>query len=153
MAVTSSDKVLIGAALLVAVGSAIGFGILILRQTGVPIGPAPRVELTNAPYVATAPDAPPVKTDTWGAPVAQTRGREWIYDAFTPPEIFYNSRSKQFTVKPPSSLVEEDALESFGIELVAVQPEPFRLQLIGYVGGEGSWKGMFQNVASGEVFL
>ena len=153
MAVTSSDKVLVGAALLMALASAAGFGWLIIKQTSVPIGPAPRVELTNAPYVPTAPDAPPVKAETWSAPVAQTRGREWIYDAFTPPEIFYNSRSKQFTVKPPSSLVDEDALESFGIELVAVKPEPFRLQLIGYVGGEGNWRGMFQNVVSGEVFL
>jgi hypothetical protein len=34
-----------------------------------------------------------------------------------------------------------------------VRPEPFRLQLIGYVGGEGDWRGTFENVATGEVFL
>jgi hypothetical protein len=94
-----------------------------------------------------------VKIETWAAPVAQSRGREWIYDAFTPPEIFYNARSKQFTVKPPSSLVDEDSQEAFGLELIAVRPEPFRLQLIGYAGGEGNWRGTFQNVLSGEVFL
>ena len=34
-----------------------------------------------------------------------------------------------------------------------MRPEPFRLQLIGYVGGEGNWRGTFQNLVSGEVFL
>lgn len=153
MAAPSRDKVLLGAALVLALASAAAFGVLLVRHTGVPAGPIPRVELAATPYVASAPDAPPVKTDTWNAPVAQTRGREWIYDTFTPPEIFYNARSRQFTVKPPSSLLDEDAQESFGLELVAVRPEPFRLQLIGYVGGEGNWRGTFQNVLSGEVFL
>src|SRR5215207_6837239 len=153
MAVPSSDKVYIGSALVLAIVSAAVFRTLAIRHTGAPKGPVPRVELANSPYTPTAPDAPPVKTETWSAPVAQSRGREWIYDAFTPPEIFYNARSKQFTVKPPSSLMDEEAQESFGVELVAVRPEPFRLQLIGYVGGEGNWRGMFQNVATGEMIL
>ncbi len=153
MAAPSSDKVYVGAALVLAIASAIVFGTLTWRHTGAPKGPPPHVELANAPYNPTAADAPPVKTETWAAPVAQSRGREWIYDAFTPPEIFYNARSKQFTVKPPSSLLDEDAQESFGLELISVRPEPFRLQLIGYVGAEGTWKGMFQNVLTGEVFL
>jgi hypothetical protein len=152
MAGPSSDKVLFGGALLLAVASAAGFAYLAWRNA-VPTGPIPQVELASAPYAPTAPEAAPVKTEFWAAPAAQTRGREWIYDAFTPPEIFYNSRSKQFTVKPPSSLVDEEAQESFGIELVAVRPEPFRLQLIGYVGGERNWKGIFQNVATGETIL
>src|SRR5687767_8983350 len=109
---------------------------------------------THFPYTTLfRSQAPPVKMETWAAPVAQSRGREWIYDTFTPPEIFYNARSKQFTVKPPSSLLDEDAQESYGLDLVAVRPEPFRLQLIGYVGGEGNWRGMFQNLVSGHVFL
>jgi hypothetical protein len=153
MAVTSSDKVLLGSAALLAVSSAVIFGFMAVRHIGAPSGVIPEVVLTDTPYVPAAPDAPPVKTETWAAPVAQSRGRDWIYDTFTPPEIFYNARSKQFTVKPPSSLLDEDAMEAFGLELVAVRPEPFRLQLIGYVGGEGNWRGMFQNLVSGQVFL
>lgn len=153
MAVPSSDKVLLGAAALLLLASAGTFGTLALRPTDPSNVPVPQVELTSAPYVARAPEAPPIKTDTWAAPGAQARGRDWIYDAFTPPEIFYNARSKQFTIKPPSSLWDEDAQESFDLELVAVRPEPFRLQLIGYVGGEGNWRGMFQNLVSGQVFL
>jgi len=153
MAAPSSEKVLLGAAALVALASAAGFGWMTFMHPSAASAPLPRVELATTPYEPTAPDAPAVRTDTWAAPVAQTRGREWIYDAFTPPEIFYNARSKQFAVKPPSGLLDEEALEAFGLELVAVRPEPFRLQLIGYVGGEGTWRGTFQNTVTGEVFL
>lgn len=153
MAALSSDKVLLGAAALLALASAAGFGWMTFTHPSAASSPIPRVELATSPYEPMAPEAPAVRTETWGAPVAQSRGREWIYDAFTPPEIFYNPRSKQFTVKPPSSLLDEDAMEAFGLELVAVRPEPFRLQLIGYVGGEGTWRGTFQNAVSGEVFL
>lgn len=153
MAAPSSDKVLLGAAALLALASAAGFGWVTFTHPSAASTPLPRVELATSPYEPTAPEAPAVRTETWAAPVAQSRGREWIYDAFTPPEIFYNARSKQFTVKPPSSLLDEDALEAFGLELVSVRPEPFRLQLIGYVGGEGTWRGTFQNAVTGEVFL
>lgn len=153
MAAPSSEKVLLSAAALVALASAAGFGWVTFTHPSAASTPLPRVELATSPYEPTAPDAPAVRTDTWAAPVAQSRGREWIYDAFTPPEIFYNARSKQFVVKPPSGLLDDDALEAFGIELVTVRPEPFRLQLIGYVGGEGTWRGTFQNAVTGEVFL
>src|ERR1043165_1804652 len=153
MAAVSRDKILIGSALLLAIASTAAFGYLSMRHSGVPSGPIPQVQLADAPYAPTAPDAPPIKTETWAAPVAQTRGREWIYDAFTPPEIFYNARSKQFTVKPPSSLMDEEAQESFGVELVAVRPEPFRLHLTGFVGSEGSYRGMLHNVTSIDQIL
>ncbi|MBI5693913.1 MAG: hypothetical protein HZC55_27890 [Verrucomicrobia bacterium] len=153
MPALSSDKVLFGAAVLLALGSAAGFGMLAIRRDASPNAPVPQVQLTEAPYAPTAPEAPPIKTEQWPAPPAQTRGRDWVYDAFTPPEIYYNPRSKGFTVRPPSSLLDEETTEAFGIELVAVRPEPFRLQLIGYVGQPGSWRGVFQNAMSGEVFL
>ncbi len=153
MAVTSSDKALLGGALALVLISAGTFGYLSYRTMMTPDAPPPRVELASVPYEPIAPDAPAVKIETWSAPVAQSRGREWIYDTFTPPEIFYNARSKQFTVKPPSSLMDEEAFEEFGLELIAVKPEPFRLQLIGFVGDEGRWKGMFQNVQTGETLL
>ena len=154
MKASTNDKVLLGAGLLLALASAAAFGTMVWRHVGFPSGEVPTVELAGTGYAARAPEAPAVRTETWAAPVAQSRGRDWIYDTFTPPEIFYNARSKQFTVRPPSSLVEEAAVqEDFGVELVAVQPEPFRLQLIGYAGGGGSWRGTFLNLATGEVFL
>ncbi len=153
MAAPSSEKVLLGAALLLALGSAAGFGTRVMRHDSSAGQPVPEVQLASSPYTPTAPEAPPVKTESWAAPASQSRGRDWVYDTFTPPEIYYNPRSRQFSVRPPSSLLEGETTEAFGIELVAVRPEPFRLQLIGYVGGEGNWRGTFQNAMSGEVFL
>lgn len=154
MAANSSDKLLLAAAVLVAAGSAAVFGTLAWRSASAAREPVPAVELAGEPYQPSVKPAPPVKTETWSAPVAQSRGREWLYDAFTPPEIFYNARTRQFTVKPPTSLVEPEAVEeAFGLELVAVRPEPFRLQLIGFIGEEGNWRGTFENLRTGEVFL
>jgi hypothetical protein len=154
MANHGKEKFLLATAGVVALASALAFGALAWRNTRGPHGPVARVTLSTEAYTPTATDAPAVKTELWNQPVAQSRGRDWVYDTFTPPEIFYNARSKHFTVKPPLGAVDETAPEEpFGLELVSVRPEPFRLQLIGYVGGEGDWRGTFQNVATGEVFL
>jgi len=153
MALSSSDKTLLGGAALLAIASAAVFASMMWRHAAAVPPPLARVELAQGAYVPSAPDAVTLKTETWAAPGAQSRGREWIYDTFTPPEIFYNARSRQFTVLPPSSLMDEDSIEPFGLELISVRPEPFRLQLIGYVGTEGNWRGTFQNVVTGEVFL
>ena len=153
MAALSKENLFLYAALVLAAGSAGVFGTLGVKNARAPRGPAARVQLADSPYTLTVADAAVVKTDVWLAPAAQSKGRDWIYDAFTPPEIFYNARSKHFTVKPPLAGNDDTPEEPFGLELVAVRPEPFRLQLIGYVGGEGDWRGTFENVATGEVFL
>lgn len=89
----------------------------------------------------------------WMPPPAQSRGPDWIFDAFTPPEIFYHSPSGAFTLRPPVVVESDVTVEAFGLELVAVRPEPFRFQLIGHAGGDGDWRGLFENVLTGEVLL
>lgn len=153
MAAIRKEKFLVTAALVLLIASSTVFGVMSWRAAGAPSAPIAQVKLADAPYPPTATDAPAVKTDIWNQPGAQSRGRDWIYDTFTPPEIFYNARSRHFTVKPPLGAGDDVPEEPFGLDVVAVRPEPFRLQLIGYVGGEGDWRGTFQNVASGEVFL
>jgi hypothetical protein len=154
MAALSPEKVYLVASAALALASAAVCGTFIWRHAHAPQTAVAQVEFSDTPYAATVADAAIVKTDTWTSPSSQTRGRDWIYDTFTPPEIFYNARSKHFTVKPPASMTEEGVLEeAFGVELVTVRPEPFRLQLIGYLGGEGTWRGTFEIVGTGEVFL
>ena len=140
-------------ALMLLLVSAGAFGWLTWRHLAASAAPVPQVQLGEAPYAAAVAEAGPVNTDTWNPPAAQSRGRDWVYDAFTPPEIFYHARSKQFTVKPPTGVVEGDPEEPFGLDLVSVRPEPFRLQLIGYFGEGASARGTFQNLLTGEVFL
>jgi hypothetical protein len=145
-------KTCFAAALGLVVVSAAVFGALGWRnldRSSVPLEP---VKLADAIYTPAIAETTTLPQDGWNPPPPQSRGRDWVYDTFTPPEIFYNARSRQFTVKPPDGFLDDEPAD-FGIELVAVRPEPFRLQLIGYVGGDGNWRGTFENLLSGEVFL
>lgn len=154
MAALSKEKVNLLAAAGLAIASAVVCGIFIQRQASAPQAAVATVELADTPYTPTVAEAAIVKTDTWTPSPPQTRGRDWVYDTFTPPEIFYNARTKNFTVKPPAAVSEEGVVEEpFGVELVAVRPEPFRLQLIGYVGEGSAARGTFENTSSGEVIL
>lgn len=154
MAALSQEKIYLLAASGLALASAAVCGTYAWRHANAPQAAVATVQLADTPYTATVAEPAIIKTDIWTPPPPQTRGRDWVYETFTPPEIFYNARSKHFTVKPPAAVSEEVAIEeAFGVELVSVRPEPFRLQLIGYMGTEGSERGTFENVATGEVFL
>lgn len=151
MSASPSAKSLLLAATALAVVSAGVFGTLIWRQgAAAPLGRPP---LSAAPYAPAAVEAPTVKHTVWEAPAPLARGRDWIYDVFTPPEIFYNARTRQFAVSAPLPATDDAPESPFGLELVSVRPEPFRLQLIGYVGGARDARGIFENRRSGEVFL
>lgn len=153
MAPLSKEKTYVIAALALVIASAAVCGTLAWRHATGPQTVVATVELTNTPYEATVAEAEVVKTDTWAQPPAQTRGRDWIYDTFSPPEIFYNARTKHFTVKPPAALLDDGLPEEpFGLDLVSVRNEPFRLQLIGYVGTDGNERGLFENLQTSEVF-
>jgi hypothetical protein len=146
----SAHKLLLAGAGLALVSAAVFAGLAWRAGSAGPIG---RPALTGAPYTPVAVDAPVVKTETWDAPAPHPRGRDWVYDVFTPPEIFYHARTRQFAVKPPAGTGEDAPEVPFGVELIAVKRDPFRLQLIGYVGEENEARGIFENLVSGEVFL
>lgn len=148
------DRVILAVAVALALGSTTAFGLLVRRHAVPSASTSPaRVPAVGGIYEPRAPRLRSAKTEIWAEPAAQSRGSEWVYDAFTPPEIFYDPRAKEFTVKPPVDPIAEEIQDPFGLELVAVRPEPFRLQLVGYVGEEGNWRGTFENVISGETFL
>jgi hypothetical protein len=152
MVTSSSHRVLLFSGFgLIAVSAAV-FAFLGFRHVKAP-GPAAPLALAEAAYTPAIADAAPQGSESWSPPPAQARGREWVYDTFTPPQIFFNARLKQFTVKPPAGFIEEAPEEAFGLELIAVRPEPFRLQLIGYIGGDGNWRGTFENLVTHETFL
>jgi hypothetical protein len=98
---------------------------------------------------------PERKTAIWPEPVPQARGREWIFDLFTPPEIFYAEDSRQFSVIPPrlAAVAAKPEPDDFGLTLVGVRREPYRLQLVGFLGDEGNALGAFENILSTEHFL
>ncbi len=93
----------------------------------------------------------------WAEAPSQSAGERWIYDVFTPPRIFYNTQTRQFTVVPPERPQPpgEEPLPPppppFGLELVTVEQPLFRLQLVGYVGEGEQARGNFLNVETGAV--
>lgn len=96
----------------------------------------------------------------WRAPEPQSRGPGWIYELFTPPDIYRDSRTREFSVAVPTEssptkaeVVNAVATPTFPLELVEVKRALFRLQLIGFVGDETKGCGLFENAATTEVFV
>jgi len=154
MAAKSQDKIIFGVALLVLL-SAGAWAFLqqsklaALRNDPVTGGGS------KAAYVPAGIDAPKVSTSTWPTAPSQTRGPLWIYHVFTPPEIYYTEATKEFSVTPPTppALLEQPKVIPFGLELVEIKQDVFRLQLVGYVGNAGTYIGTFENTVTGDTFL
>jgi hypothetical protein len=155
MAAKSQDKILFGAALVLLLASA---GWMALQGSKLSALRASSEAAVNpAAYVPAGIDAPVTTSTTWPTAPAQTTGPEWIYDLFTPPEIYYNEATKKFTVTPPEIVKPEDRVDTkpipFGVDLVQVKQDAFRLQLVGYIGVEGDYRGTFENAISGETII
>jgi len=113
--------------------------------------PGPKRTVEN--YAPAELTAPPANHPIWPSPVAQSHGGDWIYDVFTPPVIYYDSHALRFSVAPPPSEVTEPATTTGKKPAGKSQRELFRLQLVGFIGGEGNYAGTFENGATTEHFL
>ncbi|MBI5422619.1 MAG: hypothetical protein HZA32_00940 [Opitutae bacterium] len=108
--------------------------------------------LVDAPYATAALPALDAAPGAWRKPTVQSSGGGWIYELFTPPVIYYHATARAFTVTPPTYLAEKNNLP-FGLELLAVKREPFRLQLVGYVGAPGDIVAAFVSQQTPETLL
>ncbi|MFA6960351.1 MAG: hypothetical protein WC205_06355 [Opitutaceae bacterium] len=151
MAAKSQDKVLFGVALLLLLSS-LGWALLQNSKLGA-LRQASNATITPSAYVPAGIDAPTVSTKTWPVAPSQTRGAEWIYDVFTPPEIYYDANTKEFSVTLPKPPPPPPPPQPFGLSLVEVKQDAFRLQLVGYIGGEGDYLGNFENAITGETII
>jgi hypothetical protein len=151
MAAKSQDKILFGAALLLLLASA---GWAVLQNSKIAeFKTAPDTNVAQVAYVPTGTDAPRVSTRSWPLPPAQTRGADWIYDVFTPPEIYYEEATKQFSVTLPKPPPPPPPAAPFGLVFVGIKQDAFRLQLVGYVGAEGDYRGTFENGVTGDTII
>lgn len=138
-------KILCGLALLLALGASAGMALR--KPSGVARRAAGGAVYSPAPEMAAW-----TKTAAWREPAAGKDG--WRYDVFTPPVVYYDSLAKKFSVTPPESRETRPAGEAaFGLELREVRRTPGRLQLVGYVSGNGGHLGAFENTLTGEIFL
>jgi len=148
------DRILLGAALAAAVASFVWFGWAVSTAGRVHRAVTPGASLPAATSAQADAGSPAGRMEPWQPPSTQSRGPRWVYDLFTPPSISYDAQTGQFDVTPPLDPARENGSAAPpGVELIAVRRDPFRLQLVGYVGGEGAFLGTFEDLATGEVFL
>jgi hypothetical protein len=100
-----------------------------------------QVALAGPVHLAPALPVEPARVP-WMRPVAQSEGAGWVYEVFTPPEIYFNAAARSFAVTPPRYAAEVTETV-FGLELLDVRLAPYRLQLAGYFGAPGDYLAAF----------
>lgn len=89
----------------------------------------------------------------WADPAEGTTPDTWVFDVFTPPVIYYDRETGRFSVSPPEVTApgDEDVLaKPFGVALLRVVRQPYRLQLVGYSGTTEEPLGIFADQISGD---
>ena len=153
----TSELCLVALSALCPLASATWFGCFADRAPIV-IGAPARISLTADPEKPFADDVSAGRVLSWLPPKPQSRSDEWIYDVFTPPEIFYDAGLKQFAVIPPR--VAGEHADGVGesepppeLLLVSVERPLFRLQLVGFFQSGSATFGLFENCLTTETFL
>ncbi len=135
------EKPLLGLATLAFAASVIWLGQqqgAVRRLRAQPVAAVP----AGASYEPAGLKPPETRVMAWPSPAVQSHGPRWHYELFTPPVIYYNAPARSFTVTPP--LPDQGGSEAPpGLELLAVRPEEFRLQLVGYFGAPGDYRAAF----------
>ena len=108
-------------------------------------------QLAGASYELANLCAPDLPGAVWPKAPSQSHGGGWFYEVFTPPVIYYNTLANSFDVTAPG-LAGESGLE-FGIELLDVKREQYRLQLVGYIGRPGDYHAAFVSPNQPETLL
>jgi hypothetical protein len=110
-------------------------------------------------YEATNLTIEPPVSRQWAEAPAQSAGDKWLFEVFTPPKIYYNEETKQFTVIPPvraaapAETVVEPPKPEFGLKLAKVEQPLFRLQLVGAVNFGPDARGTFSNSLTGDIII
>ncbi len=153
MPAPTSDKIIIGISALVFAG---GCAWAFMQQSAVtgidqPVNPP----VSGAPYEPVELTASIVAANDWPQPEPNVRGPLWLYHVFTPPVIYYNPTTAEFTVEPPErpDTTPPRPPEPFGVQLLAVTQEQFRLQLVGYSGDGDEARGIFLNISTNETLF
>jgi hypothetical protein len=108
--------------------------------------------LSGTAYASAALRKPALEAAAWPKPSPQSAGSGWLYEVFTPPVIYYNATARSFAVTPPGAEAPVGAGE-FGLKLLAVKFEPYRLQLAGYFGSPDDYLAAFVASGSPETVL
>lgn len=139
MASKHQDKIVFGLSLLLVAGGAAGAWFYYQKQAV----PALNKKVVRAgdehPYTRVVPPVGLDPARLWAQPAPQRSGPNWIYEVFTSPYIYYNKVTRELDAVAPINIPPP---KTFGLDLVAVMPGPFRLQLVGYKGQDGLFRNL-----------
>jgi hypothetical protein len=147
------DKVLLVVAILLVAASVVL--VVMQRQKFDPMLKIPPVAPGHEAYVPVTVPVADVPTEKWVDPPPQSQGVDWVYEVFTSPKIFYlPGPPAEFVAHPPTPKTKPQQ-PPFGVEFVQVKSDPFRLQLVGFVGQDGVFAIVGGNDPAmiGETFL
>jgi hypothetical protein len=152
------EKILLALGVLVFLAAG-ALGAMRLRQLDEIAARNPAAGIEPARYEYEKAVVPEITTVAWSEPPTQSRGGNWLYDVFTPPVIYYNPSSREFTLTPPAPTEQVAAAptdQAFDIVLVNVRREPYRIQLVGSFAGaskDDSSVAMFEIVDTDETVV
>jgi hypothetical protein len=102
-------------------------------------------------YVRVEFPSPRSVAPPWLPPGTQSGGAGWVYEVFTPPVIYYHAAAGAFAVRPVPR--PDQTSGAFGVELIEVRRELYKLQLVGYIGAPGDYLAAFVSPRVAETLL
>ncbi len=147
------DKVLLVVAILLVVASVVLVGMLKQRFDPLLLS-APATPAQKGAYARVSVPVAEVKTEEWKDPSAQSDGPDWVYEVFTSPKIYYLPGPPPKFIAHAPTLVPIPPQPPFGLVFWQVKPDPFRLQLVGFVGQDGVFSNsQIGDPMDGQTFL
>lgn len=141
------DKIVLAVALLVLLGS-VGFYFLRTGNQSYDVeGLLSKSPSGGAYQWISKPDI--INADSsWPEPVAQDPEGQWVYDVFTPPKIWWDSKTESFVAVSPFLPVAPKP--PFGLQLTRIERPLYRIQLDAYFQRPEGSVMLLRDVESGE---
>lgn len=137
------DKILLIVALIVA-GAATYLGMNATSTATIQSGSATP---TGKEFDRSIPEVVAPELGVWPEPEVQTA--DWVFEVFTPPRIYFNQQTTEFVVELPTEGAVVRQVTPFGLELVEIRRDVYRIQLSGYSGDFGTFRIGDQHIVRG----
>ena len=81
--------------------------------------------------------------EKWGAPKAQSHGKNWVFGVFTPPKIYKHPKTGDFTAVPyieekAPVFTPENLKPPFGVDFISMHQEPFPVILTSVIRNDAN---------------
>jgi hypothetical protein len=110
-------------------------------------------QLTGSMFQASIPNASVLEPTEWSEQQPQSSGADWRFELFTPPPIHVDAAGRVVVRSQKENPGVLSAAEPPEWNLLAIKPEPYRLQLTGYLGTASGYLAAFSAHSSREMWV